>query len=83
MRLLSLDGTFLCVITNHRTVVTKEGSVLEGDVPVSAKIDPTGEFLVENVGERMRFVVKAYRRATPVPGRELTVSAARIRGLLR
>jgi hypothetical protein len=83
VKLLRLDGSLLCEITNLRTVATDEGTVLEGDVPMGAEIDPTAELVVENVGERMRFLVKAYRRRTPLPGRDFAVAAARIRGLLR
>ena len=83
MRLLQLDGSFLCEITNVRTVATGEGTMLEGDVPMGAAIDPTAELLIENTGERMRFFVKGYRRRTPVPERPITVAAARVRGLLR
>jgi hypothetical protein len=82
VRLLELDGSFICEITNLHTVATDEGTTLEGDVPMSAAIDPTSELMIENVGERMRFIVKAYRRRTPLPGRELAVAAARVRGLL-
>jgi hypothetical protein len=83
MRLLQLDGSFICEITNVRTVATSEGTMLEGDVPMTAELDPTAELVVENLGERMQFVMKAYRRRTPVPELKISLAAARVRGLLR